>query len=105
MRQAGVLAAAGLLALEESPKRLHEDHAHARLMAEAIAGTEAAEIQLEGVQTNIVIFTLKGEGDAAAFVRALKEQGVLASAVGPHAVRLVTHYDVSRKDASAAPTC
>jgi threonine aldolase len=98
MRQAGVLAAAGLIALEEMPKRLHEDHANARLLAEAVANTEGAEIDLEGVETNIVIFALKEQGDAAGFVKALKERGILASAVGPHTVRLVTHFDVSRED-------
>ena len=62
MRQAGVLAAAGLIALEEMPKRLHEDHANARLLAEAVAAQpEAAEIDLESVQTNIVIFKLRGK--------------------------------------------
>lgn len=98
MRQAGILAAAGLIALDEMSQRLHEDHAHARLLAEAIAETEGAEFDLQAVETNIVIFTLRGEGDAPGFVRALKDQGVLASAVGPHAVRLVTHFDVSRED-------
>ena len=58
MRQAGVLAAAGLIALEEMPKRLDEDHANARLLAESIARCDAAEIDPTEVQTNIVIFTL-----------------------------------------------
>ena len=98
MRQAGILAAAGLLALEEGPQRLHEDHANVRLLAAAVAGSGGAEIDVEAVETNIAIFTLKDGGDAAEFVRALKEGGVLASAVGPHAVRLVTHFDVSRED-------
>jgi threonine aldolase len=98
MRQAGVLAAAGLIALEQTPQRLPEDHANARLLAEAVAGMEAAEIDLEGVQTNIVIFSLRDGGDAPALVQALKAEGVLASAVGPNAVRLVTHFDVSRAD-------
>lgn len=98
MRQAGILAAAGLIALDETPQRLPEDHANARLLAEAIAATDGAEIDLAGVETNIVIFTLKNSGDAPAFVQALKAEGVLASAVGPHAVRLVTHFDVSRED-------
>jgi threonine aldolase len=102
MRQAGVLAAAGLIALEEMPKRLGEDHANARLLAEAIAHCDAAEIDPTEVQTNIVIFTLRDDGDAAALVRALREKGVLASAIGPHAVRLVTHYDVSQKDCERA---
>ena len=102
MRQAGVLAAAGLIALEEMPKRLGEDHANARLLAEALARCDAAEIDPAEVQTNIVIFTLRDEGDAAGLVRALRENGVLASAIGPHTVRLVTHYDVSRKDCEHA---
>ena len=102
MRQAGVLAAAGLVALEEMPSRLGEDHANARLLAEAVAGCEAAEIDPSAVETNIVIFTLKEDGDAPGLVQALKEQGVLASAVGPHAVRLVTHFDVSREDCRRA---
>jgi threonine aldolase len=97
MRQAGILAAAGLIALHEMPKRLAEDHANARLLADAIAAKpRAAEIDMEAVQTNIVIFTLRNRGDAAAFVAVLKQKGVLASAIGPHAVRFVTHYDVDR---------
>lgn len=96
MRQAGVLAAAGLIALHEMPKRLGEDHAHARMLAEAIvAHPDAAEIDLDAVQTNIVIFKLR-KGIAAGFTEALKQRGVLASAIGTDAVRFVTHYDVDR---------
>ena len=102
MRQAGVLAAAGLIALEEMPKRLGDDHANARLLADAIARCDVAEIDPTEVETNIVIFDLSDEGDAVALVRGLRENGVLASAIGPHAVRLVTHYDVSRKDCERA---
>jgi threonine aldolase len=98
MRQAGILAAAGLIALHEMPKRLGEDHANARLLADAVAAQpKAAEIDMDAVQTNIVIFKLRGNGDAAAFTSALKQHDVLASAIGPHAVRFVTHYDVSRE--------
>jgi threonine aldolase len=102
MRQAGILAAAGLIALHEMPKRLQEDHANARLLAEAVAAeTKVAEIDLNSVETNIVLFHLRGKdgetgGDAAAFNAALKQKGVLASMTGPHSVRLVTHYDVDR---------
>jgi threonine aldolase len=95
MRQAGVLAAAGLIALHEMPKRLADDHVNARRLAEAV-GDAGAEVDLGGVQTNIVIFTLRKGGDAAAFCAALKQKGVLASAIGPHSVRLVTHYDADR---------
>jgi len=100
MRQAGVLAAAGLIALEEMPKRLGEDHANARLLAEAVDSCEGASIDLEGVQTNIVIFSVKG--DAAGLVAGLKAKGVLTSAIGPKDVRLVTHFDVSRADCELA---
>jgi threonine aldolase len=96
MRQAGMLAAAGLIALEEMTTRLPEDHQNARLLAEAVANEASAEIDLDSVQTNIVIFTLKGEGDAPAFCAALKPKGILTSAIGPHRVRLVTHFDVDR---------
>ena len=102
MRQAGVLAAAGLIALHEMPKRLGEDHANARLLAEAVAANpDTAEIDLDAVQTNIVIFKLRGRdgangGDAQGFAGALKQKGVLVSAIGPHSIRFVTHYDVDR---------
>ena len=96
MRQAGVLAAAGLIALEEGPALLAADHANARMLAEAVAQHRQVEIDLSAVQTNIVIFALRDRGDAAALVGRLKARGVLASTVGPHAVRLVTHLDVDR---------
>lgn len=103
MRQAGVLAAAGLIALEEMPRRLHEDHANARMLAEAVSKCDAVEIDPADVQTNIVIFTLKPDtGDAPLIVKKLRERGVLASAIGPHAIRLVTHFDVSRADCEQA---
>lgn len=102
MRQTGILAAAGLIALEDGPGRLHEDHANARLLAEAIAASPATVIDMDSVQTNIVIFTLRDEGDASGLVASLKAEGVLASAIGPHAVRFVTHRDVSRADCERA---
>jgi threonine aldolase len=102
MRQAGVLAAAGLIALEEMPGRLGEDHANARLLAEAVAECEAAEIDLQTVQTNMVIFQLRKGGDAAAFCGALEGKGVLAGGLGPRTVRFVTHFDVSREDCERA---
>ena len=102
MRQAGVLAAAGLIALEQMPTRLHEDHANARLLAEALANIEGASIDLDTVETNIVIFRLTGGMNAAGLVARLKARGILASAVGPDAIRLVTHHDVSRSDCIAA---
>jgi threonine aldolase len=98
MRQAGVLAAAGLVALEEGPKRLHEDHANARLLAEALAHMEGVIIDLDSVETNIVIFRLASGSGAPELTRRLRERGVLMSAVGPDAIRVVTHRDVRRKD-------
>lgn len=98
MRQVGVLAAAGLIALEKMPARLHEDHANARLLAEALSHIECVEIDPESVETNIVIFTLKGEVTAAELVKRLKARGILTSTLGPNMIRLVTHHDVSRND-------
>jgi len=94
MRQAGVLAAAGLVALEESPPRLAEDHANARMLAERL-GVKA--------ETNIVIFDIEKTGlTAAEFVARVKERGVLISGIGGTRVRAVTHYDVSRADCERA---
>ncbi len=96
MRQAGVLAAAGLIALEQGPARLHEDHANARLLAEALANMEGVAIDLDAVETNIVIFRLTGRLGAAELVGRLKTRGILASSLGPDMIRLVTHLDVDR---------
>jgi threonine aldolase len=96
MRQAGILAAAGLLALEQMPARLHEDHANARLLAKALAHMENVIIDLDAVETNIIIFRLKGGLTASELVARLKARGILASTVGPDAIRLVTHHDVDR---------
>ena len=98
MRQAGVLAAAGLIALEEGPKHLAGDHANARLLAEALAHMEGVTIDLDSVETNIVIFRLANGMTGADLVARLRARGVLAIALGPATVRLVTHRDVSRKD-------
>jgi len=98
MRQVGVLAAAGLIALETMPARLHEDHANARLLAEALSQMECVDIDLDAVETNIVIFKLKGDLSAAELVARMKARGVLISTVGPSAIRAVTHHDVSRQD-------
>ena len=102
MRQAGILAAAGLIALEEMPARLPEDHAHARYLAEALAKLPGIEIDLASVQTNIVIFNLTDGRDAAGLVAALKAKGVLCGSVGEHSVRFVTHRDVDRAACEAA---
>jgi threonine aldolase len=102
MRQAGVLAAAGLIALNEMTLRLSEDHATAQILAQALAELPQVQIDLGAVQTNIVIFHLRGQGDAAALVARLKVQGVLASTISADGVRLVTHRDVDRDACIAA---
>ncbi|MGB6191497.1 MAG: GntG family PLP-dependent aldolase [Terracidiphilus sp.] len=96
MRQAGVIAAAGLIALEKMPARLHEDHANARLMAEGLSHIDGVAIDLATVETNIVIFRLKNGQSADELVRRVKSRGILISSVGPDAIRLVTHHDVDR---------
>jgi len=93
MRQVGVLAAAGLYALDHHIERLAEDQAHARLLAEACGVDPAA------VDSNMVVVVVP---DAPAVVAAAREQGLLVSAVGPRAVRLVTHLDVSKDQAEEA---
>src|SRR5579864_117407 len=82
MRQAGVLAAAGLVALEKSPSRLHEDHANARFLAEGLARLPGIQVDLKKVQTNIVIFDVSGTRRTAADLsRALAQRYVLAHAI------------------------
>ena len=93
MRQVGVLAAAGLHALDHHVERLAEDHQHARLIAEA-CGVDPAQ-----VETNIVVVDVP---DAPALVAAAADKGVRVGAVGPRRVRLLTHLDVSHSDAQQA---
>lgn len=102
MRQAGVLAAAGLIALEDGPARLHEDHSNARLLAEALSNLDQVLIDPDAVETNIVIFRLASGHGAADLAARLKDRGILMSAVGPDAIRLVTHLDVDRAACVAA---
>ncbi len=94
MRQAGILAAAGLIALEKMPARLHKDHENARLIAESLAKVDNVAIDLDSVQTNIVVFRLTGGLSAPDIAKRLKTRGILISAFGPDAIRLVTHFDV-----------
>lgn len=97
MRQVGVLAAAGLIALEESPKALIEDHANAKRLAEGVAELRGVKIDPERVQTNIVIFDISDSGlTTAQFSSELKARGVLANGINPREMRMVTHYDVNR---------
>jgi threonine aldolase len=103
MRQAGVVAAAGLIALEEMPARLSEDHANARWMAEQIAEIPGCMIDLDTVQTNIVIFR-SSRKPAAEIIAGLKAQGVLSGTAGLEEVRFVTHRDVDRREYEQALT-
>jgi threonine aldolase len=103
MRQAGVLAAAGLVALERMVDRLAEDHAHARLLAERLAEVPGIAIDLATVQTNIVNFRTEPCGlEAAAFTARLRERGVLAGARDRWTIRLVTHRHITAADVEAA---
>jgi len=96
MRQVGVLAAAGLIALEEMPARLPADHDNARFLAHALSRIRGIHVKHE-VQTNIVIFDIAGTGLPAAEISArLKARGVLINPVKGTLMRLVTHFDVSR---------
>ena len=98
MRQVGVLAAAGLIALEESPKRLHIDHENAKRLAEGVANLKGVSIDAERVQTNIVIFDVSATGKTSAEIcDELKERRYFRNPFGK-AIRMVTHYDVSRED-------
>ena len=96
MRQAGILAAAGLIALNEMTCRLQEDHDNAKLLAKALGGLPGVQFDPERVQTNIVLFSLAEEGKARKLSSALKSRGLLVSTVGSNSVRLVTHHDVDR---------
>ena len=97
MRQTGILAAAGLYALKHNIDQLAEDHEHARMLYDSLKQFEPELLQLEPVETNIVIFTLT-RMDAEEFARKAQEQGVLVHAIAPRRVRLVTHLDVGRDD-------
>jgi threonine aldolase len=93
MRQAGILAAAGLYALDHHVERLATDHENARALAEGLAELDGVELDVEDVETNIIVF---GVPDAEAFCDALERSGVLMYAIGPQRVRAVTHLDVDR---------
>lgn len=103
MRQVGVLAAAGLIALEQMPARLPEDHANARYLAEEGAKIPGIAIDPASVMTNIVIYDVAGTGKSTAEISAaLKDRGVLMNGIGGTRLRAVTHYDVSRAQCETA---
>jgi threonine aldolase len=95
LRQAGIVAAAGIYALEHNFSRLREDHVNARSLANRIAGLAGIEIDLATVQTNIIIFrTIPPAPVASVVVDQAKRHGVLLSAFGPRTIRATTHLDV-----------
>lgn len=99
MRQIGILAAAGIIALEDGPERLHEDHKNARALAEGLAEIPGISVDPPMVRTNIVIFDVSGTGKMSGEICAgLKERGVLAIGISDTQVRMVTHCDVNGID-------
>jgi len=103
MRQAGVLAAAALLALENGPTRLQEDHDNAKVLAERLSQVPGITLNPSKVQTNIVIFGVKDSGmSSAEFLQRLSGLNVLAVPVDAERIRMVTHLDVARSDIEAA---
>jgi len=99
MRQAGVLAAAGIIALTEMTERLAIDHENAQILAKGLAQIEELGINPQKVMTNIVIFNTEPLGlTASEFAQKAAEKNVKVSLYGPMTIRLVTHNDVSRED-------
>jgi threonine aldolase len=99
MRQAGILAAAGIIAVETMIDRLTEDHIRARFIAEEISKIPGISVNLQCVQTNMIYFNV---ANAAAFAASMKEQGILCNVLYGDAIRLVTHYEISDDDAKDA---
>ena len=103
MRQAGILAAAGIVALQENIPRLAEDHQNARRLGERIAALPGLEIDLSTLETNIIVFRVRLSGfPAPKLVEQWKTEGVLALPLDDTQVRAVTHYDVSREQVDFA---
>jgi threonine aldolase len=102
MRQAGIIAAACLYALEHHVERLADDHANARYLAEGLAEIPGIDLDPAAVETNIVWFDVRERLSAAEVSAALKEQGVLIGAYGPTRMRAVTHLDVDRDGIATA---
>jgi threonine aldolase len=103
MRQSGVLAAAALVALEQMVERLAEDHDNARRMAATVAAAVPGSVELDAVETNMVVLAAGAFGtDAPGLVKRLADLGVLAGANSPDRVRLVFHYEVGADDADRA---
>ncbi len=106
MRQAGIIAAGALYALDHHIERLAEDHEKARVLADAIRQTPGLTLDPDVVDTNIVIFKIAPQlGTAAEFTAKLREQGVLMNPAGRHRIRAVTHLDVSLSKYARPANC
>ena len=104
MRQAGVLAAAGMVALDTMVERLADDHANARRLAAGLANIDGLTVDPDGIQTNIVIFEVDQDkvGDARSVIAALREDGVLVSHSRDQSLRMVTHRQIAGADVDEA---
>jgi threonine aldolase len=103
MRQAGVLAAAGIVGLEQMVDRLAEDHENARLLARGLAAIPGIALNPDDIQTDIVIFTITDRRfDAPSLMARLGEEGLRVTMFGPRALRMVTHYGIERADIEEA---
>ncbi|MFS0647167.1 low-specificity L-threonine aldolase [Siminovitchia sp. 179-K 8D1 HS] len=98
-RQAGIVGAAGIIALEEMVDRLQEDHIHAKALAEGLACIDGIDIDAEGVETNMIMFFIDKLGvDAGEFIRQLNKFDILANPSGPFRIRFVTHRGITKDD-------
>lgn len=98
-RQAGIVGAAGIVALEEMIDRLKDDHRHAKKLAEGLARIAGIDIDANGVESNIMMFSVAGLGmDAGEFIKRLNKLDVLANRLGPYRIRFVTHRGITSED-------
>jgi len=103
MRQAGILASAGLIALEDGPKHLANDHANAKFLAEQLANVPGFRVDPAKVRTNVVICDVVATGmTSSEWSQLLRKHGVLVNGVGPELLRFLTHRDVSREQCARA---
>lgn len=103
MRQAGIIAAPGIVALDSMISRLKEDHDNAKRMANALSGLDGIKIDMSTVQTNIVVMDISATGrTVAGFLQDARSNGLLLSEFGPGLVRLVTHRGITSEDVDRA---
>ncbi len=102
MRQAGILAAAGLYALKENRKLLPKDHINAKNFAKILNNCEHLTVDINRVKTNMIIFDFPKNISAEDYLNAISEKGVLVSAVGPHSIRAVMHFQIEEQEALKA---